>query len=35
MEPKKQKWSGFYTLVLLANIAYIIIFYVIMTYFRG
>jgi hypothetical protein len=33
MEPKKAKWSGVYTLVLVANVGYIILFYIIMKFF--
>lgn len=34
MEPQKTKaWKKNYTLVLVANAAYILIFYIIMTYF--
>ncbi len=33
MEPKKEKWSGYYTLVLVANVVYIILFYIIMKFF--
>ncbi len=33
MEPKKEKWSGVYTLVLVANVGYIILFYIIMKFF--
>jgi len=33
MEPKKGKWSRFYSLVLIANVVYIILFYVIMKFF--
>lgn len=33
MEPKKEKWSRYYTLVLVANVVYIILFYIIMKFF--
>lgn len=33
MQPNKDKWSSYYTLLLVANLVYIIIFYFIMNYF--
>jgi len=35
MEPKKEKWSKIYTLVLVANVVYIVLFYIIMQIFCG
>ncbi len=33
MEQKKEKWSKIYTLVLVANLVYIVLFYIIMNIF--
>lgn len=35
MEPKKNKWSGYYTLMLIANVIYIIVFYFLMNAFNS
>ena len=35
MEPNKKKWSGYYTMVLVANVIYILIFYFLMNAFNS
>ncbi len=35
MKPNKNKWSGYYTLVLVANAVYILIFYFLMNAFNS
>ncbi len=35
MEPQKEGWSGYYTLVLIMNVIYIVLFFILMNFYSA